>query len=152
MPPARRELARRPVVLRGRLRLRDRRGALESDAEVDVLAVRDPALHAAAPVRRRAEPPVRPLDEAVVVLAPGDLCPAEAGADLEGLRGGDGEHGVCEHGFEFVEDGLTEPWGHVTKYTGDRAADGVVCFFCAKNALGTLRRGFVSITDKNARK
>lgn len=141
MPSARRELARRPVVLRGRLRLRDRRGALEPDAEVDVLAVRDPALHAAAPVRRRAKPPVGPLDEAVVVLAPGDLCPTEAGADLEGLRGGDGEHGVGEHGFELVEDGLTEPWGHVTKYASDRATDGVMCFFCAKDALGDEREG-----------
>ena len=55
MPAARGERAGRAVVLRGLLRLRDRRGALEADAEVDVLPIRDAALHAAGEVRARHE-------------------------------------------------------------------------------------------------
>ena len=54
-----------------------------------------------------------------------DFCAGEPGTDFETFRGGDGEHGVGEHGFEFVEDGLAEADGTVADDAGDGAADGV---------------------------
>lgn len=155
---ARGERAGGAVVLGGHLGLGDRRGGLEADPkhnhpqnqppsqrkqqdegecepEVDILPVRDPALHASTPVRLRAQLPVLPPDERVVVLRARDLGPAEAGTDLEGLGGGDGEHGVPELGLEFVEDGLAEAGGDVADDAGDGAADGVVGFFGADDAL-----------------
>lgn len=135
VPPTGSELAGSPVVLRSLLLLRDRRGRLEADAEVDVLPVRDPALHAPAPVRGRAEGAVRAAHERVVVLRAGHLRPAEAGADLERLRRGDGEHRVPELRLELVEDGLAEPCGDAADDAGDGPADRVVCLLCADDAL-----------------
>ena len=135
MPPPSSKRPGGTVVLRRLLRLRDRRGALEPNAEINVLAITDPALHAPAPVRARAHAPVGALHERVVVLRAGHLRAAEAGADLEGLGRGDGEHRVRELGLELVEDGLAEAGGDVADHAGDGAADGVVGFFRAEDAL-----------------
>jgi hypothetical protein len=142
MPPLGLEHAVLVARVRDRvLRLPDRRGRLERDAEVDGRAVRDAALDAARVVRlggqarprdsRARRPRVGRgvggrLDEGVVVDGAGDLAAAEAGADLEALGGGDAEHGVREHGFHLVEGGLAEAAGHVLDDAGDGAADAVV--------------------------
>lgn len=103
--------------------------------EVDILAIRDPTLNPTAPVCLRTHAPVWLRDERVVVLAPGDLRPTEAGADLEGLRRGNGEHRVRELRLELVKHGLAQPGGHAAHYAGDRAADRVARVLCAQDAL-----------------
>lgn len=69
------------------------------------------------------------------MLAAGHLGAAEAGADLEALGRRDREHGVCELGLELVEDGLAEAGGNATDDTGHRAANRVLGFLCADDAL-----------------
>lgn len=59
------------------------------------------------------------------MLRAGELAAAETGADGKGLCGGDGEHGVREHGLELVEAGFAEARGDVADDAGDCAADAV---------------------------
>lgn len=113
----------RAIVLDSRLLLADGGGTLETDAEVNVLAVRDTALDATTPVGRSAETAVRTADERVVVLGARDLRPAEARADLEGLSGRNAEHGVGKLCLELVKDRLAEARGNIANDTGDRSTD-----------------------------
>lgn len=137
------------AVVRGRcLRLADGRGRLEAHAEVDGRAVGDAALDAAAEVglggelRAGQAGPVGACllclllgvlqavgrlggDEGVVVDGAGHLAAAEAGADLEALGRGDGQHGVREHGLELVKARLAEPRGRILDDARDGAADAV---------------------------
>jgi hypothetical protein len=78
------------------------------------------------PVWRAAASRTGVRDEGVVVDAPLHLGAVEAGADLEALDGGDGQHGVGEGGLEFVKGGLAEPGGGVADDAGDGAAGAVV--------------------------
>ena len=87
--------------------------------------VRDPTLHTTAPVRARAELAVALGVERVVVLAAVRLGALKARADLEGLGGGDAEHGVRELRLELVEDGLSKAAWNPANDAGDGAADGV---------------------------
>lgn len=119
-----------------RLRLPDRRGRLERNAEVDGRTVRDTTLDATGVVRlgrqfllgRRfaSSRDGRSLDKCVVVDRAGDLAPSKTGADLETLGGGDAQHGVREHGFHLVEDRLAEADGTVPDDARHGAADAVV--------------------------
>jgi hypothetical protein len=53
----------------------------------------------------------------------GYLRPMKARADLEGLGGWDGQHGVAKLGFELVKNGFAKPGGNVAKDASDRSAD-----------------------------
>lgn len=68
---------------------------------------------------------------------------AEAGADLEGLCGGDAEHGVGEDGFQFVEAGLAESGGAVADHAGYGAADAVLTVAEVGDELFHALGGFV---------
>src|SRR5688572_27646841 len=106
------------------LLLEDRGRGLEGDADDDVLSVRDPSLHASRAVRAGAHLTGLHV-EGIVVLAPGEERPREAGADLETLRGRKGEHGLGEVGLEAVEDGLPEAGGNPPRGHLDHAANGI---------------------------
>lgn len=126
-------------VVAGRgLVLADGGGGLEGQLEEDGHAVGDAALDAARVVRLGLQARARDArllgggvegrgrDEGVVVLAAVHLGAVEAGADLEALDGGDGEHGVGEEGLELVKGRLAEPRGGVADDAGDGAAGAVV--------------------------
>lgn len=127
------------VVAGGGLVLGDGGGGLEGDAEEDGHAVGDAALDAAGVVGAGLELGARDAElgglgladgrgheEGVVVDGALHGGAAEAGADLEGLDGGDAEHGVAEGGLELVEAGLAEAGGGVADDAGDGAARRVV--------------------------
>ena len=126
------------VVLRGLLLLGDGRRRLEGDPEVDVLAVGDPALDAAAPVRLGAQRAVRLRHKGVVVQAAGHLRPAEARADFEALGRGDAHHRMRENRLELVEARLPETDRYVAQHAGDRAADRVILGLGGQNPLAHL--------------
>lgn len=136
MSPPGCQLSRCSIILRRLLPLTDRRRTLEPNPEIDILSVRDPALHPSTPIRRRPQFAIRLANKCVVVPGPRDLSPAEARPNLESFRGRDREHCVCELGFETVKDGLSEPRGDVADDAGDRTPNRVVCFFCADDSLG----------------
>lgn len=130
----------RAVVGGGGLLLADGGRGLEADAEVDGGAVGDAALDAAAVVRLGGElgagqagPVGAGLealgrlggDEGVVVDRAWHLAATEAGADLEALGGGDGQHGVGQQGLHLVKARLAQPRGRVSDHAGDGAADAV---------------------------
>ena len=123
------------------LRLADCRRRLEGDPEVDGRAIGDAALHTAGVVGFRGQAgPVRRvrggarvgrrgrggLDEGIVVARAGHLAASKAATDFEALGGGYAEHGMGEHGFQFVEARLTEADGRVADDAGDGAADTVL--------------------------
>ena len=47
----------------------------------------------------------------------------KARANLEGLCGWDGQHGMAKLGFELVKNGLAKPGGNVANDASDRSAD-----------------------------
>lgn len=130
----------RAVVGGGGLLLADGGWGLEADAEVSRCAVCNAALNATAVVRlggelgaEQAGPACAGLealgclggDEGVVVDGAGHLAAAEAGADLEALGGGDGQHGVGQQGLHLVEARLAQPRGRVPDDAGNGATNGV---------------------------
>jgi hypothetical protein len=135
--------SRGAIVLHGLLSLRDSRWGLEADAgkgvrmilflragigclpEVDIFTVGDATLDTSTPVRLGTEAPIWPANESVVVLAARNFCSSEARADLERLGGWDGEHGVCQLGFELVEDRLSQPSRDVAKDAGNSTSNRV---------------------------
>lgn len=64
-------------------------------------------------------------DKRVIVDGPRDFAPAEPRTNLEPFGGGDGEHGVREHGLQLVEARFAEPRGGVLDDAGYGAADAV---------------------------
>jgi hypothetical protein len=91
------------VAVHGVLSQADGGAGLEGDAQLDGPAVADAALDSARSVRRGAQPAARPRDEGVVVLDARHARAGEAAADLEALRGGQGEQVLRELGLELVE-------------------------------------------------
>lgn len=148
----------RAVVGGGSLLLTDGGRGLEADAEVDRGAVGDAALDAAAVVRLGGElgagqagPVGAGLeslgrlggDEGVVVDRAGHLAAAEAGADLEALGGGNGEHGVGQQCLHLVEARLAQPRGRVPDHAGDGAADAVGAVAELGDVVLHAARGFL---------
>jgi hypothetical protein len=108
-----------------------------------VFAVGDSALDAAAVVGGGAEPLLAVssgLDhKQVVVLAAPHPRAREAAADLEPLRGRNGEHGVGEHGLELVEAGLAQARRHVTAHARHHASNAVLVSLRRLNDLRYVR-------------
>ena len=97
---------------------------LEGHAEVDVLAVADAALDAAAVVGGCGHLAIDGAEDIVLLGATG--CDArEALAIFEALDGVDAEHGCAEGGVELAELWLAEACRTALDDAGDDAADGV---------------------------
>ncbi len=101
---------------------RNGRSGLERDAEKDVLAVGDPALHAAGIVCGGPDP-VIPNLERIVMLRAFHPRRAKAGPDLKTFRGRQTEHRLGEIGFQFVEDRLPETGRDAANDALDHAAN-----------------------------
>ena len=103
--------------------------------EVDVFAVADTTLDSAAPIGACTEGSVGLSHEGVVVLAARDLCPAEAGSDLESFGSRDREHCVSKFGLELVKHWLSKPSRHIPDHTSNGATNGVERFLCTNDTL-----------------
>ena len=124
----------------GLLRLADRRRRLEGDAEDDVLAVADAALHAAGAVGHRAHAAALG-GERIVVLDAGQRRAGEAAADLEALRRRQRHHGARQVGFELVEHRLAEARRHAAADALDDAAERIAGAARLVDARDHRRRG-----------
>ena len=117
------------IIPRRLLRQTNRRRRFKRNPEIDLTPITNPTLNAPRIIRRRCESSSavrhRLRDERVIMNAAGDLCTGEARPDFEAFSSWDGEHGVSEHSFEFVEDRLAEADGTVADHACDGAADGV---------------------------
>ena len=129
------------VAVYGLLRLRDRRGGLEGDADQDRCPVADTALHAARSIARRQRSPVRSGYEWVVMCAAGHARAGKAAADFEAFACGQREHGLGQVGFEPVEHGFAEAGGDAARDAFDDAAERVLVAPRAIDARGHRGRG-----------
>jgi hypothetical protein len=111
--------------------------------EIDVFSIRDATLDTTTPIGGRAERTIRASNEGVVMATPWYLCPTEPRTDLECFSGRDGEHGVCELGFEFIKDGFTEPCWYVSHDACYSSTYGVLSIFCEDDTLRSDQRRFV---------
>lgn len=80
-------------------------------------------------------------NKGVVVDGARDFAAAKAGANLETLGRGDGEHGVCEHGLQLVKARLAEPRGRILDDARHRAANAVGAVAERSNQLLHASRG-----------
>ena len=102
---------------------------LEGYAEVDVLAVADAALYAAAVVGAGVDAAVGAGIEFVVELAATLFGAGKACSILEAFGGVDGEHGGAEVGVELGKDGGAQAGRAAAYEAGDDAAHGVAAAF-----------------------
>ena len=137
---ARRQFRFRPVHIHGLLRLENRGGRLEGDAEDNLLAVADAALHAAGIIGGGAN--LASLGhEGVVVLRPLEQRAGETAADLEALGRGQGKHRLGKVSLEAVEHRRAEADGHAAHAAFDDAADGITLAARLLDALDHFLRG-----------
>ena len=126
------------VAVHGGARLKDRRHGLEPDPKHDVFAVADAALDAAASVGGGAES-VAAMDERVVVLGTAHQRAAQSRAQFQGLRRGEGPHGLGEVGVQAIKHRFAPARRHVTGHEHDGAPDRVAGLFHVRNPVRHAR-------------
>lgn len=82
-------------------------------------------------------------DERVVMRRARDSAAAEAGADFEAFCSGDGEHGVREFRFQFIEYRFPNSNRAVANYASHRAADTILLISIMGDFLRHAIRGFL---------
>ena len=76
--------------------------------EVDILSVGDTSLNTTRPIGSSPQFPILTLNEGVIVGGTRESGSSEPGSDLETFGRWDGEHGVGEDCFEFIETWFSE--------------------------------------------
>src|ERR1051326_5748127 len=118
----RREAALPPFSGDGFLRKRDCSGRLECNAKINVLAVADPALHAAGVVGRGSNFTAAHF-ERVIMLRAAHPCRRKPGADLESLTSRYAQHRFRQVCFKLVENRLAESRRNTTCHALDNASN-----------------------------
>lgn len=111
------------VIFASVLGMADSSRGLESDLEIDILAVTDTALDTAGIVCDSGKLAIRRAGECIVVLRARNLSSAEPGTNLKSLGRRNGKHCVCKLGFEFVKAWLSKSNWDVLNDTSDCTAN-----------------------------
>src|SRR5690606_35451689 len=122
--------------------LTNRGRGLKSNAEVDVLTVRDTALDTAREVclcaKNLLSLTTDLLDPSIIMHMPRDLRTTESRSNLKRLGCRDRQHRMCKLCLQLVKAWLAQTCGHIPDHTVDSASNRVICLLGLNDPLSQL--------------